>query len=246
LHGLISYGREIIKSGGEIGIHGYNHQAMQTDPRVAESFGYKTWRSVEDMEAATEAVLNYIAEGFPKYKVMSYVPPSNVLGPEGRQALIHEWPNLAVIASLYGVDESNRAYVQEFEVADDGIIEMPRVTSGFFDVPYNVWFEANTMTSVKEFEHMLSRLDTTYPWLRSITSNEAGIGIADVLLSKMSVKHDANQMQVSTTADSSEQFFIFRTDKKIGKLVNCNVRKVDDGIYLVTAYKNDFSIGLGR
>jgi len=272
MHNLISYGREVIKSGGEIGIHGYNHQALQMNQEIADFFGYKVWKTKEAMESSVTNVLNFIGSAFPNYKPMSYVPPSNVLGPEGRQALVEAWPTLAVISSLYGPVGDKQAYIQEFEIAKDGIVEMPRVTSGFFDTPDNVWLEANTITSIgvfshflhpddlldekrsqqktwreleEDFESMLKRLDSTYPWLRSITSAEAAVDVADVLLSDVNVKRDSRQVKVSTTAQSSKQFFIFRTEKKIGKLTNCDVRKVDDGVYLVTAYKNDFSIGLG-
>ena len=273
LHNLIGYGREVIKSGGEIGIHGYNHQSLQMNKEVADFFEYKIWDSQEDMEASVKTVLNYIARAFPKYAVMSYVPPSNVLGAEGRQALVNAWPELAVISSLYMVDPSNRAYVQEFEIADDGIIEMPRVTSGYFDTEYNKWVEANTITSIgvfshfihpddlldedrgrqqkwkdlyRDFEHLLERLHTTYPWLRSITSAEAAIGVAHQLQSNMDVIKNNKELKVKTTSEAESQYFIFRTDKKIGKLVNCSVRKIDTDTYLVTAFKQDFTIGLGR
>jgi len=273
MHNLIAFGREVIKSSGEIGIHGYNHQSMQMDKKIAAHFDYKPWDSQADMEASIQAILGYLSKAFPNYNVMSYVPPSNVLGLEGRQALVNAWPTLAVISSLYGVDENNRAYVQEFEIAEDGVIEMPRITSGYFDKNYNIWFEANTITSLgifshfihpddlldndrnheqqwkdlyKDFEFLLDRLQTTYPWLRSITSTEAAVDVANLLLSDMKVEQDANHVKVNTTSEASNQYFIFRTDKKIGKLENCSVKKIDTNVYLVTAFKNDFSIGLGR
>jgi hypothetical protein len=272
LHNLIGYGREVIKSGGEIGLHGYNHQSLQMDLGVASHFGYKRWESIEDMEYSIQTMLRYIAAAFPNYKVMSYVPPSNVLSPEGRQALVNAWPDLAVISSLYMLDPNKRSYVQEFEIASDGIIEMPRVTSGYFDTEYNKWVEANTITSIgvfshfihpddlldeergrqqswkklyKDFEHLLERLHTTYPWLRSMSSAEAAISVANQLQSEMEVSKDERELQITTTSAADEQYFILRTDKKIQKLQHCTVKKIDEDTYLVTAFQKNFSIGLG-
>lgn len=272
LHNLIGYGREVIKSGGEIGIHGYNHQSLQMDENIADYFGYNKWEKSADMEDSIQSILRYIERAFPSYKVMSYVPPSNVLGPEGRQALVNAWPDLAVISSLYMTDPFERSYVQEFEIAPDGIIEMPRVTSGYFDTEYNKWVEANTITSIGVFSHfihpddlldeergrqqtwkslygdfesLLDRLHTTYPWLRSITSAEAAIGIANQLQSEMEIFKDGSKVQVKTSSEFEEQYFILRTSKNIGKLEHCTVERIDKDTYLVAAHNKDFSIGLG-
>lgn len=272
LHNLIGYGREVIKSGGEIGLHGYNHQSLQMDSEIADYFGYKKWEKQEDMEASIQTILRYISGAFPNYNVMSYVPPSNVLGPEGRQALVNAWPNLAVISSLYMTDPFGQSYVQEFEIASDGIIEMPRVTSGYFDTEYNKWVEANTITSIgvfshflhpddlldeergrqqtwkslyEDYEHLLERLHMTYPWLRSITSAEAAISIANQLQSQLEVRRDKQMLQVKTSSSAAEQYFIIRTNKKIKKLHNCTVDKIDENTYIVTAFEKNFSIGLG-
>lgn len=273
LHNLIAYGREVIKSGGELGIHGYNHQSFTLNEKISSHYGYNAWESVSDMEAATKEVLSYLAKAFPSYRVMSYVPPSNVLEPSGRQALMNSWPELSVISSLYDIDPDNRAYVQEYEIAEDGIVEMPRITSGYFDDPYMVWMEANAITSLGMFSHflhpddlidvernnnsswkklyedfgsMLQRLDQTYPWMRSMVSNEAALDMAKVLKMDIARTYSDKSIQVKTTMDDFTQYFILRTDKKIGRQTNCFVKKIDANTYLVTADHADFTIELGR
>lgn len=273
LHNVIRYGREVIKSGGEIGVHGYNHQSLQMNQEIADYFGYKRWEEIGDMEVSIETILHYLEQAFPRYHMMTYVPPSNVLGSEGRQALVKAWPDLAVISSLYMKDPFNRSYVQEFEMGEDGVLDMPRITSGYFDTDYNKWVEANAITSIgvfshfihpddlldeergrqqtwkslyEDFEELLTRLHTTYPWLRSITSSEAAISIADQLQSGMGVSKDKNTLHVTTATNLDEHYFILRTDKKIGKLQHCTIQKIDNGVFLVKATGNDFSIGLGR
>ena len=59
-----------------------------------------------------------------------YVPPSNILSKEGRQTIGRDVPEIRTIASTYLPSDSKLPYVQEFGVADDGIVEAPRIVSG--------------------------------------------------------------------------------------------------------------------
>ncbi|MCU6710804.1 DUF2194 domain-containing protein [Paenibacillus sp. J5C_2022] len=271
-HNLISYGREVIKSGGEIGIHGYNHQSLTVNEEVSREFGYDPWRSQEEMEAAVEVVLNYLEEAFPNYKALSYVPPSNVLGLEGRKALKAAWPELAVIASLYDTDFSGNAFVQEYELGDDGILDMPRITSGYFETSYNRWLEANTITSLgimshflhpddlleetrglnktwtqlyEDFIGMLRRLDRTYPWLREMTSAEAGLDMARTLQAQVSAVFEDDQLRGEVAGYEAPLYFIMRTERQIKRQSHSTVQKIDDDIYLVKVTGPEFAIGLG-
>ncbi|RCW45602.1 DUF2194 domain-containing protein [Paenibacillus prosopidis] len=270
--GLISYGREVLKSGGEIGLHGYNHQSLILSQAVADEFGYNAWQSVDDMAKAIEEVVRFAKTAFPNYTMLTYVPPSNVLSPEGREALKKGWPDIAVISSLYGEDASGLAYVQEYEIAKDGILEMPRVTSGYLEGTFERWAEASTMTSLGIFSHflhpddllnternrglnweklyekysdMLARLDTTYPWLRPMTSTEAANGMAEMLSSSVEWNRSGPTLHGSIQPYRSEAFFILRTEKTIRSHVGCTVLKIDDGTYLITAGKAEFDIELG-
>ncbi|GAB2721016.1 DUF2194 domain-containing protein [Paenibacillus thermoaerophilus] len=271
-HQLIAYGREVIKSGGEVAIHGFNHQSLQMDADNAGYFGYKVWPGTREMELSIREVLSYVETAFPNYKAMSYVPPSNVLSKEGREALKAAWPNLAVIASLYDTDYSGRAYVQEYGLAEDGIIEMPRITSGYFESPYTRWLEANAITSLGFFSHflhpddlldetrsrnqtwaqlyedfsaMLERLDHTYPWLRSMTSTEAGFDMVASLYSDVSIEQTADEIAGTAERYVSPLYFILRSERKIAKQSGCTVNKIDEDTYLVTVHGPRFSIGLG-
>ena len=274
-HQLITYGREVIKSGGELGIHGYNHQSFVTDKKIAASFGYNAWNNEEDMAESIQEILDYINEAFPQYRMMSYVPPSNVLSEEGREALKKAWPDLTVIASLYGEDATDVSYVQEYEVADDGIIEMPRITSGYSERVYDRWAEANTMTGLgiyshfvhpddvismdrndnmtweqmyKEFNENMSRLKKTYPWARAMTSTESALNLASVLAMDVEWTNLPNRIEgrISNYQTDTEAHYVLRTDRKIGHLSNCTVEKIDVDTYLVVASGAEFKIGLGE
>lgn len=272
LKGLISYGREVLKSGGEIGLHGYNHQALTTSQEVADEFEYKPWGNIDDMAKATAEAVDFAKNAFPSYNMVSYVPPSNVLSPEGREALKKYWPTLAVISSLYPEDDKNMAYVQEYSIAHDGILEMPRVTSDYTEDNYQRWITASAITAHGIFSHFIhpddlisedrsggltweqmyknisdrfERIHQAYPWLRAMTSAEAAFDMEQELASQVTLSMEGNVMYGKITSFHDRAFFIARMENKIGKLHGCKVEKIDTNTYLITVTKNEFDIELG-
>ncbi|MBD2864244.1 DUF2194 domain-containing protein [Paenibacillus oceani] len=272
LKGLLGYGREVLKSGGEIGLHGYNHQSLQRNRIVADWYGYRSWRNPEHMVDSIREAVEFASKAFPDYKMISYVPPSNVLSPEGREALKKGWPGMAVISSLYAIDMEKREYAQEFEVAPDGILEMPRLTSGYYEKPFDRWMMANGITLFgffshfihpddllsddrsnnmsweelyREFNSMLERLDRVYPWLRHSTSSEAAVDVEEVLTSKVDIRRQGGKISGTIEQLRTEQHFILRTERSIQDVSGCKVRKIDDSAYLVTAVQANFEITLG-
>ncbi len=267
---LISFGRELIQSGGEIGFHGYNHQSLTMDKKISQSFGYNVWTSTEDMKASIQEILQYAKVAFPSYTVTSYVPPSNALSVEGRQILKEAWPDLIVISSLYSEDSTNRSYIQEFEIAQDGIIEMPRISSGYFQTESDDWAIANAITGLGVFSHFthpddvisedrskggwsdmyedfkqyMENINTTYPWLRAMTATKAALNQAMVLQSNVQIEQTPSKINGKIEKFYSDQYFILRTEKKIGKLKNCDIKKIDTNTYLVQAYNSNFEVTL--
>lgn len=124
------FGNMLLNNNGELGYHGYNHM-----PLCMEGYDYsglydeyRQWKSMDDMEAAVEELMSFCERIFPDEKFTVYVPPSNVMSSDGRRALKAVWSDMRIIASSYFDGEA--AYSQEFGVAEDGIIETPRITSG--------------------------------------------------------------------------------------------------------------------
>ncbi|WP_052410239.1 DUF2194 domain-containing protein [Paenibacillus durus] len=272
-NGLISYGREIIKSGGEIGLHGYNHQSLTLDQDTSAAFDYQPWNSVGDMSQSIQEAVSYAKQGFPEYTMFTYVPPSNVLSPEGREAIKAGWKNLSVIASLFPDDAAGVSYVQEFELAKDGIMEMPRVTSGYKSTPFERWAAASVLTAngifshfihpddvldaernknmnwesmYKTFSEMMSGLNERYPWMRAQTSMEAAIDMKNTLTSRVDLQQEDGSIKGSVKPFENESYFILRTRKKVGSLSGCSADKIGDGIFLITVRKAEFTIQLSE
>lgn len=123
------FGNMILHQGGELGYHGYNHQPLSlSDTDYGDALPYKTWTSFSAMEKAMKELMDFGKEMFPETTMSVYVPPSNVLSEAGRKLLGSLYPKIRTIASNYF--SGDYAYVQEFEVAEDGIVEQPRIISG--------------------------------------------------------------------------------------------------------------------
>ena len=123
------FGNMILHQGGELGYHGYNHQPLTlSDVDYGDALPYNTWISTKAMKNAVSELIRFGKEMFPGTVLSVYVPPSNVLSEEGRKLLGEEFPEIRTIASTYF--SGDFAYEQEFEVADDGVVEQPRIISG--------------------------------------------------------------------------------------------------------------------
>jgi hypothetical protein len=225
------------------------------------------------MTQAVREASRFAAEVFPNYALLTYVPPSNVLSPEGREALKQGLPSLAVISSLYEEDLEGNAYSQEFEIAQDGIIELPRLTSGYAETPDVRWVIANGITMhgifshfihpddlldeqrsgdrsweqlYREFSGMVSRLETEYPWLRPMTSAKAAAEVGGVLSGGLEIVRENGAIRGKIDSFHGPQYFILRTTKPIKAVSGCKTQKLDDGAYLITAAKATFEIALGE
>ena len=123
------FGNMILHQEGELGYHGYNHQPLSlSNVDYGTVLPYKTWTSLDAMEKAVDELIRFGKKMFPATELSVYVPPSNVLSEEGRKLLGEKFPEIRSIASNYFPGEF--AYVQEFETAEDGIVEQPRIISG--------------------------------------------------------------------------------------------------------------------
>lgn len=132
------FGNSLLDNGFEMGAHGYNHQSLALQGQVPKDLGYKPWDSISDMAASLTKLVEITAELFPEVKLYTYVPPSNYLSEEGRQAVIQALPDLRVISGVYTMEgEDGEVYARDFDVAADGIVEFPRVTSGMLEDDYD-------------------------------------------------------------------------------------------------------------
>lgn len=198
---FLNFGNMILRKGGELGYHGYNHQPLCLGNKdYMGIYNYKTWKDMASMEKAFQHLVDLCDTLFPDVEMAVYVPPSNLLSEEGRQMLLREFPQITTLSGIYFPDAKlDFALVQEYEVSKDGVVDQPRVISGCILDDYmrmallselNMHFINNHFTHPDDaldpdrgaelgWEEMKSRFDnylnwlyTTAPDLRNFTGTE--------------------------------------------------------------------------
>ncbi|MBM7635773.1 DUF2194 domain-containing protein [Streptococcus saliviloxodontae] len=260
------FGNQLLQMGGEIGYHGYNHQPLSL-PYVNYNgeFSYKKWKDVNAMEKSLTELANFTSYVFPGIRSSVYVPPSNILSPEGRQLIADKFPQIRVIASSYTT--LGHEYAQEFDVAKDGIVEEPRISSGTVIDDYiklTMLSELNFHMVSHHFVHpddpldvdrgakmgwkkMYQNISRQFSWLykaapmiRNQTESEMGGSIqrfASVNVTK-EVRQDAFVFHIDHLVD--EAYFMVRINEgDIGKTTGGSLKKVGENLYLLRAHQAD-------
>lgn len=267
------YGNSLLKNGFEIGLHGYNHQPLALKGFIPKDMEYVPWNSKEDMIAAVNTLDQYAQSLFPSSKITVYVPPSNYLSPEGREALAEADSELSVISGVYDAEENE--YQQDFAVAKDGIVEYPRLTSGMWNdtatqlqymcgiTMYGVFSHfvhpddildsergknADWDTLYKGYTEILNSVNEVST-LRGLKASEAGEAMS--IYSNLEVRLEYEEEYIKGACDNftGEAYFYIRTAKTpLAADDSCVIEKADkengEVFYVVTVKKPEFEIKL--
>lgn len=256
------FGNSLLLANGEIGLHGYNHE-----PLVLKSFDYmgeEDYKKWPDEEAIKDSLLEldrFFKQVFPQTPYRVYVPPSNILSAEGRELLVDTLPDVKAIASLYFY--SKVGYQQKFEVAEDGIVEMPRIVSGMELTPYmklaafselNFHYVQSHFTHPDDlldiergaefgwdymrdrFEEYLQYLEKAAPDIRQHTASEEAGAIQRFYFAD--VMHTVTDQQISIDITNLyDQVFCFVriNEGSPGKISGGKLEHLTGNLYLLTA-----------
>ena len=266
------FGYDLLGDGGEIGFHGYNHMPLvlgnfEYDDEYRE---YVPWASEADMEAGLTELDEFCTDLFGERDFRVYVPPSNILSEEGRALIAARFPQIRVIASTY-LDDAN-AYVQEFQVAEDGVVEMPRVISGCIldEFSYlSAFAELNFHFVNTHFQHPDDVLDedrgadlgwaemyrrlcgyadwlyATVPTIRNMTASELAAAVQryDAVTVRRTLEEDRMVLELGNFAD--EAWFLVRlTGHEPGAVEGGTLEEQLDGLYLLKAESDRVTIEL--
>ena len=269
------FGNMLLSDGGEIGFHGYNHM-----PLVLQNWNYrglydtyKQWNSYEEMHDAFAELQDFCRSLYPEEDFQVYVPPSNILSPEGREMLAKDFPGIKSIASVYLPGDI--AFDQEFNVSDDGMVNTPRIISGYVLDDY-VYFaelsELNFHFVNTHFQHpddvldedrgaelgwqeMFSRLEKLTDWLyssapdiRNLTGSELAAAVQryDFIKLNRQEKEDTIILDLENFKDEAWFFLRLNEGSKPGGITNGEITKVADGLYLVKANADHVEIGVTK
>jgi len=261
MQNLLIFGKELLGIGGEIGIHGYNHQSLAMQGFIKQDLGYKPWKSENDMAESIRELIRFVKSVFSEYSFKAYVPPSNILSPEGRKAVIEANPDLKIISSVYLQNKNGDAYAQEFSIADDGIIEFPRISAGYENSDETMWMIYNGINMYglfahfihpddvldpernggkswtqlsKEFTSIVGEINQSYGWLRSFTISSASQELVKYLECLPQIEYKNDIITIYTENFRPDIYCIMRTKNKIIESEKCDYLKISDEAYLLT------------
>jgi len=265
---MIVYGRELLKAGGELGIHGYNHQSLAPAGYGQDQLGYTPWENQQDMEESLQELKRYVADAYPGYEIHTYVPPSNILSPEGKDAVKNVFPQLKVYASLWNGLAHSKEYFQNFQINNDGICEIPRVSSGYAPTQEEIWEAYNVINYNGVFSHfvhpdeifyeessnltwsamsrgmknMLSDLDNRFGWLQPVTATEAASRMEEFFAMDYRVERSQERLKLHAWGFHEPLSFILRSHKDIAEVKGGTARKIQADAYMLTVEQPEFEL----
>jgi hypothetical protein len=258
---FLVYGKELLNLGGELGIHGYNHQSLAPEGFIKQDLGYNSWANQEDMEESLLKLQDSINSVFRNYTIRSYVPPSNILSDMGRSAVVSSIEDLKVIAGVYLPNYEGDVYEQEFEIAPDGIVEFPRISSGYHYTPEVMWAIYNALNThgifahfihpddildpnrsnnlswselTEDYEAILDEVNRNFSWLNSYTMSRGTDEIIKYLEVKPHIDYAGDSINIYCEDFRPDAYFIMRTDKEIIDSENIEYEKFWEDAYILT------------
>ena len=259
------YGSLLLRQGGEVGYHGYNHQPLVLpDTDYNGLYAYHQWPTEDAIVAAMNELIAFQKSVLPHTDGSVYVPPSNVLSAAGRRLLGSRVPQIRTIASTYFGDGTALPYVQEFGVAEDGIVEQPRIVSGgmvgdtymrlaamselnmhyvsthfmhpddLLDVDRGA--EAGWEVYKGGLEDYLKWLSAAAPDLRRQTGTECSAAIQRYAQLTVSVEDEPNEWVVSLGNFVDEGWLFFRANEDTpGRVTGGELTRLTGKLYLLKA-----------
>lgn len=265
-------GRLLLKNGGEIGLHGYNHIPLcLKEDGINKIFGYPDWPSIKEQQLAIKALNEAGNMLFPKQNFIVYAPPSYILCPEARQWLPKAFPQIKVITSLL-IEEEPQSYVQDFTEAADGVIEFPRVVAGYYlyaDTKLALinalalqYVNSHLITpddildpvrgADREWSVMRNQLDDQIKWvqdnapgLRNMTAKEGAMAVQRYSRLKVNAVLDQSAYNIHLGNFYDEAFLMLRSYRAPVGITGGKITKVTSNLYLIEANNPDIVIQLG-
>lgn len=269
---FLNFGNMLLRHGGELGYHGYNHQPLcLSNFKFIGSLGYKTWESYPAMKKAFDELINLCDELFPQVKMEIYVPPSNILSPEGREFLLNEYDQIKTISGIYFKDLLiGPSCEQEFEVSKDGIVDQPRVVSGcklenFMSIAViselNLHFINSHFTHpddaldpergaelgwpklTKHFDEYLNWVYSSAPCIRNLTGTEMSAAVERFAAINVTKKIYKDRMEISLgNFYDQAQLMVRFNENQPGKVSGGKLTHITGDLYLLEANRAQITV----
>ena len=271
---FLNFGNMLLRKGGELGYHGYNHQPLALgDKDYQDIYDYKTWPSIEAMEKAFRHLVDFCKELFPDVEMSVYVPPSNLLAESGRQMLLSYFDEITTLSGIYLPDDVlDFCLLQEYTVDENGVVDQPRIISGCVIDEFmtmgafselNMHYINNHFTHPddaldpdrgaelgwkelkKHFDEYLSWLYKSAPQLRNFTGSEMSAAVQRFAAVAPETQVLDNQMVVHIRNFYDDaQFFVRFNAKEPGKVTGGELTHLTGNLYLLQADQDTVTVSL--
>jgi len=262
---FLNFGNMLMRQGGEIGYHGYNHQPLCLgNCDYKDLYDYKTWKSYGAMKTAFDELVDLCDRLFPDIPMQIYVPPSNLLSNEGRWFLLNEYPQIRTISGIYFEDDDlDFSCTQEYDVDANGIVDQPRAVSGCKLTPFmnlaviselNFHFVNNHFTHPDDaldpdrgaeigwerlkvhFDEYLSWIYGSAPQLRNFTGTETSAAVQRFIAVSPSKTMKESEMVLKIGNFYEDAQFLIRFNDKTPKdTKGGTLTQVTGNLYLLDA-----------
>ena len=253
------YLKQLLSTGSEIGIHGYNHQPLATNNFFyGDGINYKSWPNDKLAFDSIKTVINYTENIIGKNKVISYVAPSNILSEELYLKMQEEIPNIKIYSLLYIADEI--VLDQEFDVLYNGVVNFPRLYSGMEISSESEYMLLNELSyhfvfshfihpddildverrSEEGFGYMLSKYSELIDFvnstnIRNQTVSSAAAAVQRYQISSVEKEYKDNKLYLSVSGLYDTAYYFLKTNgKSIKSVSGCKYEKISDNYYLLT------------
>jgi hypothetical protein len=268
------YGRMLLRSGGDIGLQGYNHVPLCLDgDGINQTAGYPAWNSRGNAMLAARTMADFAHTVFPGETFTVYVPPANILCPQARQWLPEAIPELRMISAAWSGSGQAPEYLQDFGEAADGIVEFPIVSGGYrfyenmqlavmnelalhyvnshYIHPYDLLGEGpeaqSPWTDLRdEFDQYLAWLDRSAAGLRGLTARDAATATQRFSRLQINAGMDGDQYAIHLGNFYDEAYLMLRTARTPASVEGGRLTQVTSSLYLIEARQPEIRILFGK
>lgn len=269
---FLNFGNMLLRKGGELGYHGYNHQPLCLGNKDYKGiYDYKTWESEAAMAQSFSHLVDFCDELFPDTQMSVYVPPSNLLSDEGRQMLLNNFDQVTTLSGIYLPDDAlDFSLLQEFEVDENGVVDQPRIISGcdpdaFMEMAalseLNFHYVNNHFTHpddaldpdrgaelgwrelYRRFDGYLSWLYTSAPNLRNFTGTELSAAVQRFVAVMPHMTVNEREMEISIdNFYDNAQFMVRFNEKQPDKVMGGSLTHLTGNLYILEANKDTVTV----
>lgn len=269
---FLNFGNMLLRKGGELGYHGYNHQPLCLEGRDYKGiYDYKVWQSAEAIEKAFTYLTDFCEQLFPDVPMSIYVPPSNLLAEEGRQILLDRFPQVRTLSGIYLPDDVlDFCLLQEYDVDEKGIVDQPRIISGCIIDDYmalgalselNFHYVNNHFTHPddaldpergaelgwkelsRRFDNYLNWLYTSAPNLRNLTGTEFSAAVQRFAAIAPHTRLTEDTMEISIdNFYDNAQFLVRFNEEQPDKVIGGKLTHLTGNLYILEATKDTVTV----